>query len=83
MATSFKKERAVIIGHLGGLLDLTACRCLHVAMETTGAYCKPVWNILSDADFAMMVANAAHIKNVPSRETDIKDTADAGVGSSR
>src|SRR5215469_15708755 len=44
---------------------LRECRCTHVAMEATGVYWKPVWNILSDGDFALIVANAAHIKNVP------------------
>ena len=60
-----------------GLLDLLAwlraCRCSHVAMEATGVYWKPVWNILSDGDFALIVANAAHIKNVPGRKTDMND----------
>jgi len=47
--------------------------CSHVAMEATGVYWKPVWNILSDGDFELMVANAAHIKNVPGRKTDVND----------
>ena len=48
-------------------------RCTHVAMEATGVYWKPVWNILSDGDFELLVANAAHIKNVPGRKTDVND----------
>jgi transposase len=52
---------------------LTECRCSHVAMEATGVYWKPVWNILSDGPFELMVANAAHVKNVPGRKTDIND----------
>jgi hypothetical protein len=60
-----------------GLLDLlawrTACRCSHVVMEATGVYWKPAWNILSDGNFVLIVANAAHIKNVPGRKTDIND----------
>jgi transposase len=56
---------------LEALLDwLTASRCTHVAMEATGIYWKPVWNILSDGPFALIVANAAHIKNVPGRKRD-------------
>lgn len=47
--------------------------CTHVAMEATGVYWKPVWNILSDGGFDLMVANAAHIKNVPGRKTDVND----------
>ena len=52
---------------------LTAGRCTHVAMEATGVYWMPVWKILSDGDFALIVANAAHIKNVPGRKTDLND----------
>ena len=59
---------------LRGLLAwLTAVGCTHVAMEATGVYWKPVWNILSDGDFELIVANAAHIKNVPGRKTDVND----------
>ena len=59
---------------LEALLDwLTASRCTHVAMEATGVYWKPVWNILSDGAFELIVANAAHIKNVPGRKTDVND----------
>ena len=52
---------------------LTQSRCTHVAMEATGVFWKPVWNILSDGDFALILANAAHIKQVPGRKTDIND----------
>ena len=52
---------------------LTASGCTHVAMEATGVYWKPVWNILSDGAFELIVANAAHIKNVPGRKTDVND----------
>ncbi len=48
-------------------------RCSHVAMEATGVYWKPVWNILSDGTFELILANAAHIKNVPGRKTDMND----------
>jgi transposase len=59
---------------LEALLDwLRASRCTHVAMEATGVYWKPVWNILSDGAFELIVANAAHIKNVPGRKTDVND----------
>ena len=47
--------------------------CTHVAMEATGVYWRPVWNILSDGDFELVLANAAHIKNVPGRKTDMND----------
>jgi transposase len=42
-------------------------------MEATGVYWKPVWNILSEGAFELIVANAAHIKNVPGRKTDVND----------
>jgi transposase len=45
----------------------------HIAMEATGVYWKPVWHILSDVDFVMVLANAAHVKNVPGRKTDVND----------
>jgi transposase len=47
--------------------------CTHVAMEATGVYWKPVWHILSDGDFTLVLANAAHVKNVPGRKTDVND----------
>jgi transposase len=43
-----------------------------VAMESSGVYWKPIWNIL-DGQFAVLLANAQHIKNVPGRKTDQKD----------
>jgi transposase len=52
---------------------LTEHGCTHVAMEATGVYWKPVWNILSDGAFELVLANAAHIKNVPGRKTDVND----------
>jgi transposase len=47
--------------------------CTHVAMEATGVYWKPVWHILGDGDFELVLANAAHVKNVPGRKTDVND----------
>src|SRR5580692_2752068 len=47
--------------------------CTHVAMEATGVYWKPVWHILDDGEFALVLANAAHVKNVPGRKTDVSD----------
>ena len=52
---------------------LTENKCTHVAMEATGVYWKPVWHILSDGDIELVLANAAHVKNVPGRKTDVKD----------
>ena len=47
--------------------------CTHVAMEATGVYWKPVWHILSDGEFSLVLANAKHVKNVPGRKTDVND----------
>jgi transposase len=44
----------------------------HVAMEATGVYWKPIWNLLEDR-FELILANARHIKNVPGRKTDVAD----------
>ena len=44
----------------------------HVAMESTGVYWKPIFNIL-ESQFEILLANARHMKNVPGRKTDIRD----------
>jgi transposase len=60
-----------------GLLALSAWLaehgCSHVAMEATGVYWKPIWHVLSDDDFTLILANAAHVRNVPGRKTDVAD----------
>jgi transposase len=57
------------------LLDwLTEYECTHVAMESTGVYWKPVWNVLQGS-CTLLLANAKRIKNVPGRKTDVKDAA--------
>lgn len=54
------------------LLDwLVAAGCTHVAMESTGVYWKPIYNLL-DGQVELLVVNAQHIKQVPGRKTDIK-----------
>ena len=45
----------------------------HVAMESTGIYWKPVYNILEE-DFEIILVNARHVKNVPGHKTDTKDS---------
>lgn len=47
--------------------------CEMVAMESTGNYWKPVYNILEEEKIPVMVVNAQHIKGVPGRKTDVKD----------
>jgi transposase len=44
----------------------------HVAMEATGSYWKPIWNLL-ESSVDLLLANAQHIKAVPGRKTDVKD----------
>lgn len=51
---------------------LLSLEITHVAMESTGEYWKPVYNIL-EGSFTVLVVNAQHIKNVPGRKTDVKD----------
>lgn len=46
--------------------------CTHVAMEATGVYWKPVWHVL-EGHFNLVLANAAHVRNVPGRKTDVND----------
>ena len=45
----------------------------HVAMESTGVYWKPVYNLLEDQGIELMVVNAQHMKALPGRKTDVKD----------
>jgi transposase len=51
---------------------LAAQGITHVAMEATGVYWKPIWHIL-EGKFELVLANAAHIRNVPGRKTDVND----------
>ena len=51
---------------------LTSAGCTHVAMESTGVYWRPIWNLL-EGQFELLLVNAQHIKAVPGRKTDIKD----------
>jgi transposase len=56
-----------------GLSDwLAEAAVTHVAMESTGVYWKPIWNLL-EGSFELVLANARHIKAVPGRKTDVRD----------
>jgi transposase len=72
-----KTEVRTFATHTGALLDLSSWLAIgqitHIAMEATGVYWKPVWHVLSDGEFELVLANAAHVKNVPGRKTDVKD----------
>jgi len=52
---------------------LKASDCQAVAMESTGVYWKPIWNVLEEEEMELLLVNAQHIKAVPGRKTDIKD----------
>ncbi|HLK61176.1 MAG TPA: transposase [Chthonomonadaceae bacterium] len=51
---------------------LRAGEVTHVAIESTGVYWQPVYNLL-EAEFTMLLVNPRHFKNVPGRKTDVKD----------
>ena len=51
---------------------LQAWDVTHVAMESTGDYWRPIYNIL-EGDFELLLVNAQHVKQVPGRKTDVKD----------
>jgi transposase len=62
---------------VGGLLTLRDWLKAHgvsqVGMEATGVYWKPVWAVLED-EFELLLVNARHVKQVPGRKTDVKDS---------
>jgi transposase len=56
---------------------LESKNCSHVAMESTGVYWHPIYDALEsafDGNIEILVANARHLKNVPGRKTDMKDS---------
>jgi transposase len=71
-----KKDTRTFFTMTRDLLELKAwlseCGVTHIAMESTGVFWKPIYNLLED-DFTVMVINAQHIKAVPGRKTDVKD----------
>jgi len=52
---------------------LLAAGCTHVAMESTGVYWRPIWHLL-EGRFTLLLVNARHIKAVPGRKTDVRDS---------
>jgi transposase len=67
-----REFKATVRGLLGMADWLKAHGVTAVAMEATGAYWRPVWHIL-EGDFELLLCNAAHVKNVPGRKTDVAD----------
>lgn len=76
MRQGYARQVKTFATHTAALLDLkawlTAERITDVAIESTGVYWKPVYNILGQ-DFNLVLVNARHIKNVPGRKTDVMD----------
>jgi transposase len=69
-----KRRFGTFTADLLALADwLRATGVTHVAMEATGVYWKPVWNILEGQFAEVLLVNAQHIKAVPGRKTDQKD----------
>jgi len=77
MGTGIKKEIRTYTTVTNDLLRLREwlqkSGITHVAMESTGVYWKPVFNILED-HFEVILVNARHVKNVPGRKTDVQDS---------
>jgi transposase len=77
MGSGIKKEIRTFSTKTNDLLRLkvwlSGIGITHIAMESTGPYWKPVFNVLEDG-FTLILANARHIKNVPGRKTDVKDS---------
>ena len=67
-----RRFRTTTQGLLQLLEWLEHAGCTHVVMEATGVYWKPVWHIL-DGHFSLILANAAQVKNVPGRKSDVND----------
>jgi len=65
---------ATFTGDLERLADwLTACRVTHVAMEATGVYWIPIFEILEARGFTVVLVNARHVKHVQGRKSDVSD----------
>lgn len=68
-----KKEFRTFLEDLQGLKKwLYSSKVEYVAMESTGVYWKPVWNVL-EGHFPLLLANPYHMKNIPGRKTDQND----------
>lgn len=70
------REFGTVTSSLTELRDwLLDNRITHVAMESTGVFWKPVYNVLEPGGMTVWIVNAAHVKNVPGHKTDKKDSA--------
>ncbi|QOY37103.1 IS110 family transposase [Anaerobacillus isosaccharinicus] len=76
LATKTKEIRTfgTMTEDLFQLIDwIKASNCTIVAMESTGVYWKPIYNLLEVEEIETLVVNAQHIKNVPGRKSDVRD----------
>jgi transposase len=65
---------SAVAGEMNRLADwLAEHQVSHVVMEATGQYWKPVWDVLAERGFELMLVNARHVKMVPGRKTDVAD----------
>jgi transposase len=61
---------STVAGQINRLADwLAEHQVSHVVMEATGQYSKPVWDVLAERGFELMLVNARHVKMVPGRKT--------------
>lgn len=76
--TSEIREFTTLISGMAALRDwIISQNCQHIAMESTGIYWMPVYEILEDCysgDITLLVVNARHMKNVPGKKTDMRDS---------
>lgn len=72
------REFTTLIPDMAALRDwIVSSGCHHVAMESTGIYWQPIYEVLEDAfsgDITLLVVNARHMKNVPGKKTDMRDS---------
>lgn len=77
MGSGLKKETRTYSTYTNALRELRdwlKSLCItHIAMESTGIYWKPIFNILEE-DFQILLVNAHHVKNIPGHKTDKKDS---------
>ena len=72
-ATTHVRTFSTMTAGVLALVDwLLSLGITHVALESTGEFWKPLYNLL-EGSFTVLVVNAAHIKHVPGRKTDVKD----------
>jgi transposase len=65
---------SAVAGQVKQLADwLAEHQVSHVVMEASGQYWKPVWDVLAERGFELMLVNARHVKMVPGRKTDVAD----------